>query len=34
VTAVFVFDVPKGTKLTKLELHDGLLSGGAQVAVV
>jgi hypothetical protein len=25
------FDVPKGTKLTKLELHDSMFSGGASV---
>lgn len=31
VTAVIVFDVPKGTKLTKLELHDSAFSGGIEV---
>lgn len=33
VTAVFAFDVPKGTKVTKLELHDSPFSGGIQVAL-
>jgi hypothetical protein len=28
-----VFDVPKGTKLTSLELHDSIFSGGVQVAL-
>lgn len=31
VSGQFVFDVPAGTKLTKLELHDSLLSGGVNV---
>ena len=25
------FDVPKGTKISKLELHDSMLSGGIEV---
>ena len=25
------FDVPKGTKVSKLELHDSMLSGGVEV---
>ncbi|MCO8271798.1 DUF4352 domain-containing protein [Actinoplanes sp. TRM 88003] len=28
-----VFDIPKGTKLTTLELHDSLFSGGVKVAL-
>jgi hypothetical protein len=28
---VIVFDVPKGTQLTKLELHDSAFSGGTEV---
>lgn len=31
VDGVLVFDVPAGTKLTKLELHDSMLSGGVTV---
>ncbi|MCU1614694.1 MAG: hypothetical protein JWO98_2234 [Frankiales bacterium] len=31
VTGQIVFDVPAGTKLTKLELHDSMLSGGVDV---
>jgi hypothetical protein len=31
VTGKLVFDIPKGAKLTKLELHDSALSGGVQV---
>lgn len=31
VSGQFVFDVPAGTKLTKLELHDSMLSGGVNV---
>lgn len=31
VKGVIVFDVPKGTKLTKLELHDSAFSGGVTV---
>jgi hypothetical protein len=33
VTGTLVFDVPKGTKLTSLELHDSIFSGGIQVAL-
>ncbi|MBX7266916.1 DUF4352 domain-containing protein [Micromonospora sp. Llam7] len=33
VTGVFVFDIPKGVKLTKLELHDSAFSGGVDVAL-
>jgi hypothetical protein len=32
VTAMLVFDVPKGGKLTKVELHDSAFSGGVTVA--
>lgn len=32
-TAVIVFDLPKTSKLTKLELHDSPFSGGIDVAV-
>ncbi|AGL21434.1 DUF4352 domain-containing protein [Actinoplanes sp. N902-109] len=28
-----IFDVPKSTKLTKLELHDSMFSGGVEVAL-
>jgi hypothetical protein len=31
VTGTLVFDVPKGTKPTKLELHDSPFSGGVEV---
>lgn len=31
VNGVLVFDVPKDTKLTKIELHDALFSGGVTV---
>jgi hypothetical protein len=31
VTGQVVYDVPAGTKLTKLELHDSMLSGGVIV---
>lgn len=31
VTGQIVYDVPAGTKLTKLELHDSVLSGGVDV---
>jgi hypothetical protein len=31
VKGTIVFDVPKGTKLTKLELHDSAFSGGVVV---
>lgn len=33
VKGVVVFDVPKGTKLAKLVLHDSAFSGGVEVAV-
>lgn len=33
VTGVVVFDVPKATKLTRLELHDSIFSGGVEVAL-
>jgi hypothetical protein len=33
VTGTIVFDIPKGTVLSKVELHDGPLSGGAAVSV-
>ena len=33
VTGVVVFDIPKGVKLTKLELHDSPFSGGVTVAL-
>ncbi|QGN48607.1 DUF4352 domain-containing protein [Micromonospora sp. WMMC415] len=33
VTGVFVFDIPKNVKLTKLELHDSAFSGGVEVAL-
>ncbi|MEU5790380.1 DUF4352 domain-containing protein [Micromonospora purpureochromogenes] len=33
VTGVFVFDIPKNVKLTKLELHDSMFSGGIEVAL-
>lgn len=31
VSGVVIFDVPKGTKLTKVELHDSAFSGGVTV---
>ncbi|MEQ4303897.1 DUF4352 domain-containing protein [Plantactinospora sp. B6F1] len=31
ITGVLVFDIPKGGKLAKLELHDSLFSGGITV---
>lgn len=31
VNGTLVFDVPKGTKLTKIELHDSMFSGGVTV---
>jgi hypothetical protein len=31
VTGTLVFDVPKGTKPSKLELHDSPFSGGVEV---
>lgn len=33
VTGMFVFDVPKDVKLTKLELHDSAFSGGVTVSL-
>ncbi|GLY02147.1 DUF4352 domain-containing protein [Actinoplanes sp. NBRC 101535] len=33
VTGTLVFDVPKATKLTRLELHDSLFSGGVEVSL-
>jgi hypothetical protein len=33
VDAVLVFDVPKDTKLAKVELHDSIFSGGVTVKV-
>jgi hypothetical protein len=33
VTGQIVYDVPAGTKLTKLELHDSMFSGGVDVAI-
>ncbi|MBM2614021.1 DUF4352 domain-containing protein [Actinoplanes sp. LDG1-06] len=33
VTGKLVFDVPRKTALTRLELHDSLLSGGVTVAL-
>ncbi|MGC4805060.1 DUF4352 domain-containing protein [Micromonospora sp. DT233] len=33
VTGVFVFDIPKKVKLTKLELHDSMFSGGVTVSL-
>jgi hypothetical protein len=33
VTGVFVWDIPAGKKLTKLELHDSAFSGGVTVAL-
>jgi len=33
VTGVVVFDIPKGQKLSKLELHDLASSGGVTVTV-
>ncbi|MBM2621061.1 DUF4352 domain-containing protein [Actinoplanes sp. LDG1-06] len=33
VRGKLVFDVPKGTKLTTVELHDSLFSGGVKVAL-
>jgi hypothetical protein len=34
VTGRLVFDVPKTAKLTTLELHDSLLSGGVKVTLI
>ncbi|WP_328460571.1 DUF4352 domain-containing protein [Actinoplanes sp. NBC_00393] len=33
VTGKLVFDVPKSTKLTRMELHDSIFSGGVEVAL-
>ncbi|WP_444947455.1 DUF4352 domain-containing protein [Micromonospora ureilytica] len=33
VTGVVVFDIPKNVKLTKLELHDSMFSGGVDVSL-
>ena len=33
VNDTIVFDIPKGTMLSKVELHDGPLSGGVSVSV-
>ncbi|MEV4344996.1 DUF4352 domain-containing protein [Actinoplanes sp. NPDC049596] len=33
VKGKLVFDIPQGTKLTRLELHDSLFSGGVKVAL-
>ncbi|WP_144118317.1 DUF4352 domain-containing protein [Catellatospora sichuanensis] len=33
VTGVIVFDIPKGAKLTRLELHDSAFSGGTPVSL-
>ncbi|GAB2594300.1 hypothetical protein Aab01nite_82800 [Paractinoplanes abujensis] len=33
VKGKLVFDIPKDTKLTSLELHDSLFSGGVKVAL-
>jgi hypothetical protein len=33
ISGKLVFDVPAGTKLTHLELHDSFLSGGVKVAL-
>jgi hypothetical protein len=33
VTGKIVFDIPKGAKLTKLELHDSAFSGGVTVTL-
>ncbi|BCY13186.1 DUF4352 domain-containing protein [Actinoplanes sp. L3-i22] len=33
VKGKLVFDVPKGTKLTELDLHDSMFSGGVKVAL-
>ncbi|MBM2615654.1 DUF4352 domain-containing protein [Actinoplanes sp. LDG1-06] len=31
VTGKLVYDVPKGTKLTSIELHDSMFSGGVKI---
>ncbi len=33
ITGILVFDIPDGTKLTTLELHDSAFSGGVEVAL-
>jgi hypothetical protein len=33
ITGVIVFDIPDGTKLTTLELHDSGFSGGVEVSL-
>jgi hypothetical protein len=33
VTGKVVFDIPKGAKLTTLELHDSAFSGGVTVTL-
>ena len=33
ITGVLVYDVPKKTKLVKLELHDSMFSGGVTVSL-
>ncbi|MEU8166956.1 DUF4352 domain-containing protein [Micromonospora sp. NPDC049004] len=33
VTGVVAFDIPKNVKLTKLELHDSMFSGGVDVTL-
>lgn len=33
VKGKLVFDIPKGTKLTELDLHDSIFSGGVRVAL-
>ena len=31
VTGTLIYDVPEGTKLTSIELHDSVFSGGVKV---
>ena len=33
ITVKVVYDVPRGTTITRLELHDSILSGGVDVTV-
>ncbi len=33
ITGILVFDIPDGTKLTTLELHDSAFSGGVEVSL-
>ncbi|MBI1759527.1 MAG: DUF4352 domain-containing protein [Actinobacteria bacterium] len=33
VTGVVAFDIPKGAKLARLELHDSVLSGGVDISL-